>query len=106
MNEMMDSMDMHMERFIMERELSPIKNHEFRGPLCVEKAQTTLEHLQEHTVSPLMVEKKEDKQLKSTSPPHLASHEEYIQQEEGNYLPLCFASFDFLRQRLKVSNPT
>ena len=26
--------------------------------------------------------------------------------EEGNYLPFFFASFDFLKQRLRVSNQT
>ena len=51
-----------------------------------------------------MVEEEEDEQLNPPPPPNPTSHGEYIQQEEGNCLPLCFSSFDFLKQRLKASD--
>ena len=89
---------------MMDHNLSFTSNKEPRKPLCVEKTRTALEYLQEHMGPPVMVEEEKEKQLKYSSPPNLASHEEYIQQEEGNFLPLFFASFDFLKQILKVSN--
>ena len=88
----------------MDHSLSSTSNQESRKPLCVEQARTAPEDLQEHMGPPLMVEEEEDKQLKSPLHPDPAFHEEYHQQDEGNYLPLCFSSFDFLKQRLKTSN--
>ena len=82
----------------------PISNQEYRGPLCIEKAQAAPEDLQEHTYPPLLVEEEEDKLSEHPSPLNPTSLEEYSQQDEGNLLPLCFSSFDYLKQRLKISN--
>ena len=88
----------------MDHNPCPIRIQEDRGPLCIETTQATLKDLQEHTEPPPLVEQEEDKNPKSSLPPNLASHEEDNMQEEGNFLPLCLASFDFLKQMLKLSN--
>ena len=61
MDIMMKSMQRLMERLIVEQNPPPIGYQDSRGPLCVEKSQTTPEYLQEHMGPPLMVEKEEDK---------------------------------------------
>ena len=82
----------------------PKSIQEDKIPLCIEKSQTIHEDLQEHTGSPLLVEEEEDKLLDPLSPSNPASFKECSRQDEGNFLPLWFSSFDYLNQRMKISN--
>ena len=97
MNKVVESMERWMEVFTMNHNTCSIINQEERGPLCIEKAQTSIQDLQEHTEPPMLVEEEEDKQSEPPSPPNLASLEEYSQWDEGNLFLLCFASFYFLK---------
>ena len=82
----------------------PISSEDDRGPRCIETAQASPKDLQEHVEPPLLVEEGEYKSTQSPMPPNPASHEEDVQQEEGDFLPLCFASFYFLKQMSNFFN--
>ena len=76
------------------------------GLLCVEQTQIAPENPQEHVIPSLLVEDAKEKQLKSPFLLNPTSQEKYNQLVKGDCFPLCFASFDFLKQRLRVSNQT
>ena len=88
----MEAMERWMEVVMMNHNTYSINNQEERGPLCIEKAQTATEYLQEHTEPPMLVEEEEDKLSEPPSPPNLDSLEEYSQWDEGNLFLLFFAS--------------
>ena len=68
--------------------------------------QISPKYLHEHAKPSLLVEDEKDTQLKSYLHSNPSLYEDYNPQEEGSCLPLCFSSFDFLKQILRVSNQT
>ena len=67
------------------------------GSLCVFQNLIPPEDLHEHTKPSLLVEDEKDEQLKSALHSNPSFYEYYNQQDESSRLPLCFASFDFLK---------
>ena len=76
MERMIEAIKRLMEKSIVNHNPPPMRNQDFREPLCGEKTQFVPRRLQEHTDPSLLVEEGEDKQLRPPLPPNLASHEE------------------------------
>ena len=76
------------------------------GPLCVFQTQISPEYLHEHTKPYLLVEDEMDEQLKYALHSNPYFYDDCNQHDERSCFPLCFSSFDFLKQRLRVSNQT
>ena len=68
MNELMDAMEIWIEIFTMDHNLSSTRNQESRKPWCVEQAQIAPKDMQEHIGPSLLVEYGDEKQLKRSSP--------------------------------------
>ena len=73
------------------------------GPLCVFQTLIPLEYLHEHTKPSLLVEDEKDEKIKSALHSNPSFHEDYNKHDDSNYLPFCYASFEFLRQKLRAS---
>ena len=99
----MEAIERWMDGFMTNHNPCPTSDQEFKGPLCVEQAQAVLRDPQEHIGISLLMKEEEDKQLHSHVPLNPIFHTKYPQWEEGNSLPLCFASFDLLKRILKIS---
>ena len=76
------------------------------GPLCVFQTQNSPEDLHEHTKQSLLVKDEKNEKLKFALLSNPSFHEDYNQHDESNYLQFCYASFEFLRQKLRAYKQT